>query len=170
MEKENVKTEKTTAEINAENREKLFKPIIKEDEEAVKVEVEARDLADAYEMINYANLKKRLMLSTITNDEGQPYYVEYCPLRISDRTEIATFKHKDVEIQTNNRNRHAVYLLLSRANPEKWKKDVVYGLPASFIDTILMEYGEAEQKRFLLPVLQRSLSGLQSIVTPRNTS
>ncbi len=170
MEEKNVKIEKTVAEINEENRATLLAPLVREDEEAVKVDVEARDLADASEMINYANINKRLMLSTITDDAGNPYYVEYRPLRIRDRTEIASIKDKDLEIQTNNRNRHAVFLLLKRANPKKWTKKIVYGLPATFIDTILIEYGREESQRFLLPVLQRSLSGLQSIVTPRNTS
>ena len=162
--------EQTLEERNEEVRNRLLKPVVKAEEEAVRVEAEARDLADAYEMINYANLKKRLILSTITDDEGRPYYVEYCPLRISDRTEIASIKDKDEDIQTNNRNRHAVYLLLKRANPEKWTKDVVYGLPASFIDTILIEYGRIEAERFLLPALKQSLDGFRSMVTPRNSS
>ena len=167
MEEEQV-VEQNLDERNEEARNKLLIPIVKQEEEEVRVETEARDLADAYEMINYAKLKKKLTLSTITDDEGKPYYVEYCPLRISDRTEIASIKDKEEEVQLNNRNRHAVYLLLSRANPEKWKKDVVYELPASFIDTILIEYGRAESERFLLPVLQQSLNGFRSIVTPRN--
>jgi len=165
---EEKQVEQNLDERNEETRDKLFKPIVREDKEKIRVEAEARDLADAYEMINYANLKKRLTLSTITDDSGNPYYVEYCPLRIRDRTEIASIKDKDEEVQLNNRNRHAVYLLLNRANPEKWKKEVVYDLPASFIDTILIEYGRAESERFLLPVLKQSLGGLMSTVTPRN--
>jgi len=170
MEEKQVKVEKTTAEVNAENKAKLFAPIEKEEQETVRVETEARDLADAHEMINYANLNKRLTLSTITDEDDNPYYVEYRPLRIRDRTEIASIKDDDNEIQINNRNRHAVYLLLTRANPVKWTKEVVYDLPASFIDTILIEYGKEESQRFLLPVLQQSLNGFRSMVTPRNTS
>lgn len=162
--------EKTVAEINKENRETLFKPLIKEEREEEKVVLEARDLADASEMINYANLKKKLILPTITDDEGRPYYIEYCPLRICDRAEIAIIKDKNSEVEINKRNQHAVYLLLTRANQAKWTKEVVYNLPASFIDTILIEYGLAESQRFLQPVLQRSLSGLQSIVMPRSSS
>jgi len=148
MEEKGEKVEKTLGERNEEVRRRLLRPVEREEREARRVEAEARDLADAYEMINYANLKKRLTLSTITDEEGRPYYVEYCPLRICDRTEIASIKDDDEEIQTNKRNRHAVYLLLRRANPEKWTKDVVYGLPASFIDTILIEYGRVEAERF----------------------
>ena len=172
MEEEGEKVEKTKTlgERNEEVRRRLLRPVEREEREAQRIEAEARDLADAYEMINYANLKKRLTLSTITDEEGRPYYVEYCPLRICDRTEIASIKDDDEEIQTNKRNRHAVYLLLRRANPEKWTKDVVYGLPASFIDTILIEYGRVEAERFLLPVLQQSLDGFRSMVTPRNSS
>jgi len=170
MENEGEKVEKSLGERNEEVRRRLLRPVEREEREAQRIEAEARDLADAYEMINYANLKKRLTLSTITDEEGRPYYVEYCPLRICDRTEIASIKDDDEEIQTNKRNRHAVYLLLRRANPEKWTKDVVYGLPASFIDTILIEYGRVEAERFLLPVLQQSLDGFRSMVTPRSSS
>jgi len=168
METEKVDQTQNLDERNKETLNKLLIPVVKEEKEIIRVETEARDLADAYEMINYANLKKRLTLSTITDDTGKPYYVEYCPLRIKDRTEIALIKDTDEEVQTNNRNRHAVYLLLSRANPEKWTKETVYGLPASFIDTILIEYGRVEAERFLLPVLQQSLDGFRSIVMPRS--
>ena len=165
---ETEKIEQNLDERNEDTLNKLLKPVIRKEEETVRVETEARDLADAYEMINYATIRKRLILSTITDDTGKPYYVEYCPLRIKDRTDIALIKDDDNEIQTNLRNRHAVYLLLTRANPEKWTKEVVYGLPASFIDTILIEYGEAEAGRFLRPVLQQSLNGFRSIVMPKS--
>jgi len=167
---EEQQVERSLDERNEETRSRLMKPVEEAEKREYMEYVESRDLADAYEMINYANLKKRLILSTITDDNGKPYYVEYCPLRIKDRTEIASIKHEDEEIQTNNRNRHAVYLLLNRANPEKWSKDTVYNLPASFIDTILIEYGREESERFLMPVLKQSLDGYRTIVTQRQSS
>ena len=119
-----------------------------------------RDLADADEVLNYANIRKRLELPSFG------YFVEYCPLRVEDRLQITSIKDDDEAIQTDLRNRRTVFLLLNRARPDIWTEEKVNKLAAVFIDAIVMEYGSQEGDRFLLPIIKRKLDGLTSPSPP----
>jgi len=141
---------------NVERRQQLEAAERKELEDLAK----ARNLADAKEMLNYANIKKKLVLTSLG------YYVEYCPLRIEDRIKISELTDPSTEIQRDMRNRKMAYLVLSRAD-DRWTEEVVAELPAIFIDAMLMAYDEAEDSRFLLPILERRSSGLSRILRRR---
>jgi hypothetical protein len=123
-----------------------------------------RNLADADVLLNYANIVKHLEIPTLG------VFVEYTPLRIQDRIEINSIKHKDEEIRNDLRNRRTLFLLVYRANKEFWTQEKVNELPAMFIDAILMEYGQVEDDRFLLPIITRKLSGLTEASLPRKSS
>jgi len=123
-----------------------------------------RNLADADVLLNYANIVKHLEIPTLG------VFVEYTPLRIQDRIEINSIKHKDEEIRNDLRNRRTLFLLVYRANKEFWTQEKVNELPAMFVDAILMEYGQVEDDRFLLPIITRKLSGLTQASLPRKSS
>jgi hypothetical protein len=123
-----------------------------------------RNLADADVLLNYANIVKHLEIPTLG------VFVKYTPLRIQDRIEINSIKHKDEEIRNDLRNRRTLFLLVYRANKEFWTQEKVNELPAMFIDAILMEYGQVEDDRFLLPIITRKLSGLTEASLPRKSS
>ena len=123
-----------------------------------------RNLADADVLLNYANIVKHLEIPTLG------VFVEYTPLRIQDRIEINSIKHKDEEIRNDLRNRRTLFLLVYRANKEFWTQEKVNELPAMFIDAILMEYGQVEDDRFLLPIITRKLSGLTEASLPKKSS
>jgi len=129
--------------------------------EALAEKAKVRNLADATEIINYANIKKKLMLPSIG------YFVEYMPLRIQDRIEIMRITDDNLEVQTDLRNRRTVFLLLNRADPETWTVETTGKLSAVLVDAILMEYGYEEDDRFLLPIIKRKLDGLAQIIQPR---
>lgn len=122
-----------------------------------------RNLADAPEMINYANIKKKLELPSLG------YHVEYCPLRIEDEVEIDQIKDDNPEVQQDLRNRKKAYLILSRAD-SRWTDQVVKELAAVIIDAILMEYDTAEDTRFLLPIIRRRSAGLRRALVPSESS
>jgi hypothetical protein len=147
------------AEVNEENRQKL-ESLVSRDEIAL---AEAKNLLEADELINYAVTPKKLVLPTIGG------YVMYCPLRIEDRAEIMKIKDSDPDVQLDKRNRHTVYMALSRAD-SRWTQEKAYNLPASWVDAILIEYGKEEQDRFLLPILRQRLAGLASPRKPRKSS
>ena len=121
-----------------------------------------RDLANAEEVLNYANIRKKLELPSFG------YFVEYCPLRVEDRLQISAIQDKDEAILTDLRNRRTVYLLLNRARPDVWTEEKVNQLASVFIDAIIMEYGAMEEDRFLLPIIKRKLDGLVSISPPKS--
>jgi hypothetical protein len=128
--------------------------------EALAEKAKVRNLADADEIINYANIKKKLELPSIG------YFVEYLPLRIEDRIEVMRITDDNLEVQTDLRNRRTVFLLLNRANPEIWTEETVGKLSAVLVDAILLEYGYEEDDRFLLPIIKRKLDGLAQITQP----
>lgn len=130
--------------------------------DALAEKAKVRNLADADEIINYANIKKKLELPTIG------YHIYYCPLRIEDRLKISDITDDNLEIQRDQRNREKVFLLLSRADPDFWTREVVYELAAVFIDAILYEYDDEEDTRFLLPIIRRRSDSLRRTLTSRS--
>ncbi len=151
------------AEVNEENRQKLESLVSRDEEKEQREKAEAQNLLEADELINYAVTPKKLVLPTIGG------YVMYCPLRIEDRAEIMKIKDSDPDVQLDKRNRHTVYMALSRAD-DRWTQEKAYNLPASWVDAILIEYGKEEQDRFLLPILRQRLAGLASLRKPRKSS
>lgn len=142
----------------------------KQKTDKIKRLAEARNLADVEELLDYANVVKRLELPTLTDDEGQSYYVEYCPLRICDLVQIRAVDHEDEDIRRDLQNREMVYYLLNRADPETWTREKVENLPASWINTILIEYGMQEEDRFLLSAMRRKADGLRQTRQRGHTS
>jgi len=163
MEEKQVKVEKTTAEVNAENKAKLFAPIEKEEQETVTRTKRAANLADAKELLSHATTVKRLELPTISPNSEDTYYVDYCPLRTKDMVEIRRIKDEDPDVEIVLQNRETVYQILSRADKETWTKETVYDLPLTWIEAIMLEYGMKESDRFLQPIMQRKLRGLKQI-------
>ena len=164
--KENTSLE----ERNVEARKRIIKAVEKDEKftslanQLLKEEKPAdmRNLADIRELLNYANLKKHLVIPTMG------FYVEYCPLRICDRIEIMGITNENKEVETDERNRRTLYLLLNRADPEVWTKKIVNNIPAIFVDAILMEYGQQEADPFLQPIIERKLRGFLRIPTPKD--
>lgn len=156
-------TDHRVEETHEETRERLERLEEQEEEANLEELAQARSLADAEEMINYASIKRKLPLPTLG------YFVEYLPLTIMERAKILEITDPNREIQRDKRNRMKVFLLMSRAD-ERWTWDKVDGLAATIIDIILYEHENAEDGRFLLPVLRRRSSGLRRALKPRNTS
>lgn len=155
--------EQPSVETNEDRLKRLEGVADKTEEKEQWDRAEAQNLLDADDLINYANIKKKLVLPTIGG------HVMYCPLRIEDRSEVMKIKDSDPDVQLDKRNRHVVYMMLKRAD-DRWTQDKVYGLPAAWIDAILIEYTKEEQDRFLLPIYQRRLDGLASIRRRRKSS
>lgn len=157
--------ETTQSDFNEQARTMLGEPT--QEEELAKL-TKQRSLADAPEMLNYANVKKRLELPSLGN-ESSSYYVEYCPLRIEDNITIKAITHENEEIQRNLRNRKKAHLILSRAD-NRYTERIIKELASVIIDAILMEYDEAEDSHFLLPILKRRSDGLTQTLKPNDSS
>jgi len=138
---------------NKERLKKLEAAEYNEERRRLEELAKARNLADASEIINYTNIKKKLELPSLG------YHVEYCPLRIEDRIEINRIVDNNLSIQRDKRNRKTIHLLLSRANPDVWTEDVVNQLAAQIIDIIIIEHNQQELGSFLQFLLPRKSSG-----------
>ena len=150
--------EKTLAEINRERIAMLDRA---EDQEHMEL-AEARSLFDVDEVLSDATKPRKLLLTELGDNS---FHVYWCPLNSVDRISVLRITDDNAEVQTDLRNRHAVYLMLNKAEP-KCTEQLVKQMPAHWIDLILTKIA-AEQNSFLSPLVRSVLSGLKPASTRR---
>jgi len=116
---------------------------------------EARNLFDVDELLETAINPRKLLLPELGEES---FHVFWCPLNSVDRVDIMRIEDKNSDIQIDLRNRRAVYIMLSKADP-RCTEDVIRKMPAYWIDVILTKVS-AEQRSFLSPLVRSVLSGL----------
>lgn len=148
--------EKTLAEINRERMEMLDRAAEKEYVDLA----EARKLFDVNELFDNAIKPRKLLLPELGDDSCHIYW---CPLNSVDRVAVLRITDDNPEVQTDLRNRHAIYLMLSKADPQ-CTKELIQRMPAYWLDVILTKIG-VEQNSFLSPLVKSVLSGLKPAST-----
>jgi len=153
-----VSKEKTLEEINRERVAMLDRA---EDQEYVEL-AEARSLFDVDEVLSDATKPRTLLLPELGDNS---FHVLWCPLNSVDRVAVLRIVDDNPDVQTDLRNRRAVYLMLSKADT-RCTEQTVQQMPAHWIDLILTKIG-AEQNSFLSPLVRNVLSGLRRTSRPR---
>jgi len=148
--------EKSIEQINIERMERLQAAERKEYEGLAA----DRNLFDVEELLNAGTIPRKLELPELGEDS---FHVYYCPLNAKDRLTVLRIVNVKPEIQRDLQNRKMLYLMLHKAD-ERWTEEKVDGLPATWVDAILIKIGR-EQNRFLQRLVRGGLAGLGQ--TPR---
>ena len=118
---------------------------------------ESRNLFDYDDLLNSASIPIKIAFPELE------FFVLYCPLTSGERNECKKIKHVDRAIQVDMQNRKYVSLMLQKANPEVPNMAAkVDKFPATWVDAIIMKIGEKDN-RFLLPLLNNAVRGLDKI-------
>ena len=151
-------SKKTLAETNRERIAMLDRAVEKEYMDLA----EARNLFDVDDIFDNATKPRKLLLPELGDDS---FHVYWCPLNSVDRVALLRIVDENSEVQTDLRNRQAIYLMLSKADP-RCTEQLIQRMPAYWIDVILTKIG-VEQNSFLSPLVKTVLSGLKTTSRPK---
>jgi hypothetical protein len=120
----------------------------------------ARNLLKVSTILKAADEKRRIYIEEMKDEDGIPYYVDYCMLNTSEVKEVL------VETNAKDKNLKELFIRVRKADPTVTEEDI-RKLPDQFIQLILLRIRGQEDYRFLLPAMQRNLSTLKRPQTPR---
>jgi len=120
----------------------------------------ARNLLKVSTILKAADEKRRVYIDEMKDEDGIPYYVDYCMLNTSEVKEVLA------ETDTKDQNLKELFMRVRKADPTVTEEDI-RKLPDQFIQLILLKIRGQEDYRFLLPALQRNLGTLKRPPTPR---